>query len=44
MFGYVAGENENYKEANQLDNLITLCPSCHKKAEHGKISLQLRLL
>jgi DEAD/DEAH box helicase domain-containing protein len=32
-FGYVRGENENYKLANELDNLITLCPPCHRKAE-----------
>ena len=23
----------NYEQANQLDNLITLCPSCHRRAE-----------
>jgi len=28
-FGYVFGENENYKEANDLANLKSLCPSCH---------------
>ncbi|MEK7786468.1 MAG: HNH endonuclease, partial [Chloroflexota bacterium] len=32
-FGYARGENENYKLANELDNLITLCPSCHHKVE-----------
>ena len=32
-FGYVPGENEAYKEANRLDNLITLCPRCHRLAE-----------
>jgi len=26
-------EFENYKEANRLSNLITLCKSCHKKVE-----------
>lgn len=25
--------------ANDLDNLISLCQSCHMKAEHGKISI-----
>ncbi len=28
-FGYVRGQNNNYLLANQLDNLITLCPACH---------------
>ena len=32
-FGYVRGENDNYRLANELDNLITLCPSCHRKVE-----------
>jgi DEAD/DEAH box helicase domain-containing protein len=25
----------SFIEANQLDNLITLCPNCHKLAEHS---------
>ena len=32
-FGYIPGENEAYKEANRLDNLVTLCPRCHRLAE-----------
>jgi len=32
-FGYVRGENENYLEANRLSNLITLCPTCHRRVE-----------
>ena len=32
-YGYVPGENRNDREANQLDNLITLCPACHARAE-----------
>lgn len=32
-FGYVRGENDNYLQANDLSNLITLCPSCHGKEE-----------
>ncbi|MBI4772463.1 MAG: DUF1998 domain-containing protein [Chloroflexi bacterium] len=32
-FGYLPGENENYKQANALDNLLTLCPSCHARVE-----------
>jgi HNH endonuclease len=30
----------DYLSANQLTNLITLCHSCHGKAEHGKIVIQ----
>ncbi|MCD6520131.1 MAG: DEAD/DEAH box helicase [Anaerolineae bacterium] len=32
-FGWVPGENENYRQANRLSNLITLCPRCHRLAE-----------
>lgn len=32
-FNYVRGENENYKQANQVDNLMTLCRSCHRTVE-----------
>lgn len=35
-FGYVRGQNENYKQANALNNLMTLCPSCHRKAEAAR--------
>lgn len=35
-FNYIPGQNDNYKQANQPDNLITLCPSCHKQAEAGQ--------
>ncbi len=35
-YGYIAGENENYRAANKMDNLITLCPSCHRRAEAGQ--------
>jgi DEAD/DEAH box helicase domain-containing protein len=35
-YGYISGENENYRAANKLDNLITLCPSCHRRAEAGQ--------
>ena len=35
-YGYVKGENEHYLEANQLDNLVTLCPACHRRAEAGQ--------
>jgi DEAD/DEAH box helicase domain-containing protein len=32
-FGYVPGRNQAYREANSLDNLITLCSRCHRRAE-----------
>ena len=35
-FGYVPGENRNDRVANELDNLITLCPSCHQRAESAR--------
>ncbi len=35
-YGYVPGVNENYRQANQIDNLMTLCPSCHRRAEAGQ--------
>lgn len=35
---------ERCEEANQLENLICLCKSCHSSAEHGTIPLQPKLL
>jgi DEAD/DEAH box helicase domain-containing protein len=35
-FGYVPGKNDLHKLANQLENLITLCPSCHRRAERAR--------
>jgi len=32
-YGYIRGKNEAYLQANVLDNLVTLCPSCHRRAE-----------
>ncbi len=32
-FGYIPGENEAYIQANVLDNLLTLCTRCHRRAE-----------
>ncbi len=34
-FGYLPGVNEAYREANRLENLITLCARCHRLAEAG---------
>jgi DEAD/DEAH box helicase domain-containing protein len=36
IFGYVPGRNDLYKVANRLDNLITLCSSCHRRAEQAQ--------
>jgi DEAD/DEAH box helicase domain-containing protein len=35
-YGYVSGRNRNYERANRLDNLLTLCASCHRRAEEGQ--------
>lgn len=35
-FGYIPGQNETYLQANALDNLITLCPHCHRRAETAR--------
>jgi DEAD/DEAH box helicase domain-containing protein len=35
-FGYVRGVNDLYKLANQLENLITLCPACHRRVERTR--------
>jgi len=32
-FGYVPGVNDVYKLANRLENLIVLCPACHRRVE-----------
>jgi DEAD/DEAH box helicase domain-containing protein len=32
-FGYVRGRNDNSIEANALENLVTLCRSCHRRVE-----------
>jgi len=33
VFGYVRGKNNQYLEANRLENLVTLCTSCHRRVE-----------
>jgi DEAD/DEAH box helicase domain-containing protein len=35
-FGYVPGVNDLYQLANQLNNLITLCPACHRRVERAR--------
>lgn len=32
-YGYVPGRNRAYLEANRLENLLTLCQSCHQAVE-----------
>jgi DEAD/DEAH box helicase domain-containing protein len=36
-FGYVRGENDRYAEANRLENLVTLCRSCHQRVEVDRV-------
>ena len=43
-FGYIPGQNDNYKQANDLSNLVSLCRSCHIRAERGAIPVQPNLL
>jgi ribosomal protein L31 len=38
-FGYIRGQNDLYKQANAMHNLITLCQSCHGRVEHGSLAL-----
>jgi DEAD/DEAH box helicase domain-containing protein len=35
-FGYVPGQNELFRLANQLGNLVTLCPACHRRVESAR--------
>lgn len=35
-FGYIPGQNEAFRQANQLDNLTTLCRTCHQRVEQGQ--------
>jgi DEAD/DEAH box helicase domain-containing protein len=35
-FGYVPGVNDFYELANRLENLITLCPACHRRVERTR--------
>ncbi len=35
-FGYVPGVNDLYRLANRLENLVTLCPACHRRAERAR--------
>jgi len=32
-FGYRPGANENHRQANELENLVTLCRVCHRRLE-----------
>jgi DEAD/DEAH box helicase domain-containing protein len=35
-FGTIPGVNDLYRLANAAENLITLCPSCHRRAERAR--------
>jgi DEAD/DEAH box helicase domain-containing protein len=35
-YGYIPDRNDAYIQANDLDNLVTLCASCHRRAEAGQ--------
>lgn len=35
-FGYIPDVNEHYKLANALENLITLCATCHQRTEAAR--------
>ncbi|MCS7178367.1 MAG: DEAD/DEAH box helicase [Anaerolineae bacterium] len=35
-FGYIPGVNDLYRLANRLENLITLCGACHRRAERAR--------
>ncbi len=35
-FGFLPGENRNDRQANALDNLVTLCTTCHHRAEAAR--------
>jgi DEAD/DEAH box helicase domain-containing protein len=35
-FGYIPGVNDTYELANRLENLITLCSSCHRRVERAR--------
>lgn len=43
-FDYIYGENDFYIQANDLNNLISLCQHCHKKAEWQQIPIQPTLI
>jgi len=36
-FGYLRGQNDRYLEANRLENLVTLCRSCHRRVEVDRL-------
>jgi len=36
-FGYVRGQSDAYLEANRLENLVTLCRSCHQRVEESRM-------
>lgn len=43
-FNYIPNKNDNYLDANNLDNLIVLCMICHRKIEYKAKSKSFRSL
>lgn len=44
-FGYIPNENDHYLRANRLNNLVSLCPECHGRANFmTPADLALRLI
>jgi DEAD/DEAH box helicase domain-containing protein len=35
-YGYIPGVNDAYLRANDVENLVTLCSGCHRRAEAGQ--------
>jgi DEAD/DEAH box helicase domain-containing protein len=35
-YGYIPGENRNDRMANRIENLVTLCPTCHQRVEAAR--------
>ena len=36
-YGYIRDKNDRYLEANRLENLVTLCTSCHRRVEEDQM-------
>ncbi len=43
-FNYIPDANDNYLEANDLTNLVSVCHWCHRLVEVGAVPIQLYLL
>ncbi len=38
-FNYIYGQNDNYLQANELSNLVSLCMVCHHEVEAGRLPI-----